>query len=144
MPTPEHERSLPVHVEIPELPEAMQQWFDFVHRAEDGELMLCRWRERWIDLLYVVDGLSAAHVLGAYRYAVTDGEWVDLVGDEPGDWRREWIAIASEDGVPFIADISSPVCRCISRGRSAPVKWILCTMALLSSSTRSRSFRCAS
>lgn len=108
MPTPEHERSLPVHVEIPELPEAMQQWFDFVHRAEDGELMLCRWRERWIDLLYVVDGLSAAHVLGAYRYAVTDGEWVDLVGDEPGDWRREWIAIASEDGVPFIADISQP------------------------------------
>lgn len=34
--------------------------------------------------------------------------WVDHSGDGPGQWRREWIEIAAEDGVPFIADISQP------------------------------------
>lgn len=105
MPTPIHLRQVPDHVEIPELPKAMDAWFELVKRSVDK---VTRWKRQEIDIDYVVDGLSAAHALSGYRYSRRNGRWTDEAGDEPGQWRREWIVIAMCEGDPFIADISRP------------------------------------
>jgi len=105
MATPKHLRPVPGNVEIPELPEAMEVWFDLVRRAEGREAF---WRRREIVLPVVIDGHSAARALATFRYARTGQDWIDEAGTGKGQWRREWIVIAEHEGDPFIADISKP------------------------------------
>ena len=81
----------------------MAPWLEFVRNRPRG---VVSWRGGWIDDFPIVDGLSAAHGLAGYRYHRSGREWIDTAGDGPGDWRREWIVLASTNADPFIADLS--------------------------------------
>lgn len=105
MPIPPHQRPVPPHVEIPELPAAMNQWIDFVAGLGRQET---RWKRQDIIVEQVVDGLSAARALAGFRYTRSGDEWTDEAGDAPGMWRREWLVVALLEGDPIIADISQP------------------------------------
>jgi hypothetical protein len=104
-------RSLQTQFRIPELPQVIAHWFEFLQRVEDTDLYT---GDDLLNGIRTTDYANLLCALDGYRF-VLDAKassqnhliWHDqrLIGA----WNEHWIVLLSSNGDPYIGDLSDPV-----------------------------------
>jgi hypothetical protein len=95
---------LPSTFTLPDLPVALDAWFQMVTALPDDSELL--YDGSVLDGLGVGDAEAARQALIGYRFVWRNGQWADEA--ESGAWNPAWLVLDSLGADPIIADVSAP------------------------------------